>query len=213
MRCYNKIVPLIFLALGIFILMQIFLPIVSYEVWEFSLKNSNQLLVTPQAPKTQVLGISIENKDNFPTIVSFLKRESKAPFQRFNLSVPKINLEATVLVDSNDFSKELAHLPGSALPGEKGNVFISGHSAGGFLLNKRQEDYFAKLPNIKTGNEIIVTAQGSVFKYQVIELKITSSDDLSVIYPKDDMGRYISLMTCVPPGINSKRLVITGKMI
>lgn len=213
MRVCRKIVPLIFLAFGIFVLMQVFLPIISYEVWEFSLRNSDQLLVTPQAPKTQVLGISIENKDNFPAIISSLRRESKAPYSQFNLSIPKINLEAQVLVDSNDFSINLAHLPGSSLPGEKGNVFISGHSAGGFLFSKRQKDYFAKLPDIKKGDEILVNAGGANFKYQVVEFKIVSPSDLSVIYPLDNTGRYISLMTCVPPGVNTKRFVVIGKMI
>lgn len=213
MKGCHKIIPLILLAFGIFILMQVFLPVVSYEIWEFTLKKSNQLLVSPQTPKTQVLGVSIENKDNFPAIVSFLKRESKAPFSQFSILIPRIRLEASVLVDSNDFSVNLAHLPGSALPGEKGNVFISGHSAGGFVFSKKQENYFAKLPDIKKGDEVIVTAGGSVFKYKVTGFKIISPDNMSVIYPEDEIGRYVSLMTCVPPGINTKRLVVIGKMI
>ena len=59
----------------------------------------------------------------------------------------------------------------------------------------------------------MINAGGTNFKYKVIELKIVSPNDLSVIYPVDNLGRYISLMTCVPPGINTKRLVVTGKMI
>jgi len=92
-------------------------------------------------------------------------------------------------------------------------LFISGHSATGFLFGNKQKAYFAKLPDIKKGDEILVYAGGTNFKYKVIELKIVSPNDLSVIYPVDNLGRYISLMTCVPPGINTKRLVVTGKMI
>ncbi len=211
----TKLVSLAFLALGIFALMQVILPIASYQIWELSLKYSNQLLVSPRAPQTQVLGISIENKDNFPAIVSSLRRESQPPFAQFSLSIPKIGLkEVPVLVDSNDFSSTLAHLPGSALPGEKGNAFITGHSAGNFLFSKtQQEAYFAKLPDVKKGDEIIVAAAGIQFKYRVVELRIVSPTDLSVIYPLDETGRYISLMTCVPPGINLKRLIVIGKMI
>lgn len=208
-----KIVPLTFLGIGIFLLMQIALPIASYKLWEITLKYSNELLVSPQS-QTQILGVSIKNDDNFPAILSVLKRDTKPPFTRFGLSIKKIGLEGVpVLVDSNDFSQSLAQLPGSALPGEKGNLFVSGHSAAGFLFSKKQEDYFAKLPEVKKGDEILVNAGGSNFRYKVVELKIVSPNDLSVIYPLDSMGRYISLMTCVPPGINTKRLVVTGKMI
>lgn len=208
-----KVVPLLFLAIGIFLLMQILLPLASYQIWEMTLKYSNRLLISPQS-QSQVLGVSIENRDNFPAIYSILKRDIKPNFSQFNLSINKIGLEdVPVLVDSNDFSQSLAQLPGSALPGEKGNLFITGHSATGFLFNNKQKAYFAKLPDIKKGDEILINAGGTNFKYKVIELKIVSPNDLSVIYPVDNLGRYISLMTCVPPGINTKRLVVTGKMI
>lgn len=209
----GRLTALTFLSLGTFALMQVFLPVASYQVWELALRYSNQLLISPQSSQSQVLGISIETKDSFPAIVSELRRGRVAPFTQFSLSIPKINLEEIpVLVDSNDFSKTLAHLPGSALPGEKGNLFITGHSASGFLF-KKQEDYFAKLPSIKKGDEIIAAVGGSKFKYTVIELKIVSPTDLSVINPADASGRYISLNTCVPPGINTKRLIVIGKII
>lgn len=208
-----KFIPLIFLALGVFILMQILLPLASYKMWELTLKYSNQLLISPQS-QTQILGVSIENHDNFPAIYSVLKRDTKPTFAEFSLSIKKIGLgNVPVLVDSNDFSKSLAQLPGSALPGEKGNLFISGHSAAAFLFSKNQEAYFAKLPDIEKGDEIEISVGGTSFKYQVTQLKIVSPNDLSVIYPAEDLGRYITLMTCVPPGINTKRLVVTGKMI
>lgn len=208
-----KVVPLLFLAIGIFLLMQILLPLASYQIWEMTLIYSNQLLISPQS-QSQVLGVSIENRDNFPAIYSILKRDTKPNFSQFNLSINRIGLkDVPVLVDSNDFSQSLAQLPGSALPGEKGNLFITGHSATGFLFNNKQKAYFAKLPDIKKGDEILINAGGTNFKYKVIELKIVSPNDLSVIYPVENLGRYISLMTCVPPGINTKRLVVTGKMI
>ena len=34
-----------------------------------------------------------------------------------------------------------------------------------------------------------------------------------VLNPPDNKGRYITLMTCYPPGLNFKRLIVLGKMI
>jgi len=92
--------------------------------------GNNQILISPQKSDEQVLGISVQNKDNFPAFVSNLTRETRPNYSQFQISIPRLNIEnSPVYVDSNDLSKGLAQLPGSALPGEKGNVFISGHSA------------------------------------------------------------------------------------
>lgn len=206
-----KVISLGFLSVGIFVLMQVMLPIVSFQIWEIGQKYNNKVLSSPKFNQNQILGVSIQTKDNFPAFVSTQKRGS-LPYFEFSLTVPKIDLwETSVYVDSNDLSRGLIHLPGSALPGERGNIFISGHSAISRFFSKGA--YFAKLPDVKKGDRIEVLANGAKFSYQVIEIKIVSPTDISVIVPPDDKGRYITLMTCIPPGLNFKRLVVLGKMI
>lgn len=209
-----KAIPLAFLSMGIFLLMQVIMPIISYKIWLLGQNYSNQLLISPKQTKdAQVLGVSIQNSDNFPAIVSTLRRESKSIYSEFLLSVPALKIEkAQVFVDSNELSKGLVHLPGSALPGEKGNVFVSGHSALSKFLSLNKA-LFANLTDLKKGDEITVEAGGAKFKYQVTSLKVVNSSDISVINAPEGQGRYISLMTCVPPGLNFKRLVVLGKMI
>jgi LPXTG-site transpeptidase (sortase) family protein len=77
---------------------------------------------------------------------------------------------------------------------------------------KGSKAFFAKLPEVKKGDDIIVDALGQRYNYKVVELKIVDPKDISVIYPPDSNGRYISLMTCVPPGFNTKRLVVVAKL-
>lgn len=209
----TKVIPIGFLFIGIFLLMQVFMPVVSFQLWELGQKYSNSSLISPLGQDSQVLGISIQNKDNFSAFFSTLTRETQANYVKFNVSIPKLKIDnAQVSVDSNDLSQGLAHLPGSALPGEKGNMFISGHSA---LSNffKGQSAIFSNLQDIQKGDEIDVEAAGIKYKYQITELKVVDPKDLSVLKAPDEMGRYISLMTCVPPGLNFKRLVVLGKMI
>ena len=208
-----RVVSLGFLSIGIFILIQVILPIASFQIWSIGQKLNNQVLISPIKSKKGVLGISVQNRSNFPAFVSDLIRETKSNYSEFQLSVPKLKIEGeTVYVDSNDLSKGLSQLPGSALPGEKGNVFISGHSA----LNRffpGQKAIFARLMDLKKGDEIVVGAGSTKFVYRVAEIKVVDPSDLSVIPAPDEQGRYISLMTCVPPGLNFKRLVVLGKMI
>lgn len=206
-----KIIPLGFLSIGVFLLMQVVLPIVSFQIWWFAQNHKNIPLVNPQS--SHVLGISIQSKDNFPAIVSTLKRDTHPNYSQFGLTIPKLKIyNTTVLVDSNDLSKSLAHLPGSTLPGEKGNVFVSGHSALSPLFSF-QKALFANLTDLKKGDELNIEASGTKFKYEVLDLKVVDPTDLSIINPPEELGRYISLMTCVPPGLNFKRLVVLGKML
>lgn len=209
-----KFISLGFLAVGVFVLMQVFLPILSFQLWEIGQNYGNSRLITPHTSNnTQILGVSIEQKDNFSTFISSIKRETKPNYDQFQLSVPKLNISQTIVgVDSNDLSKYLAHLPGSALPGEKGNVFISGHSALSQFFSMKKA-VFANLPSLKKGDQIEVLAAGAKFSYFVLELKIVDPKDLSVINPPDSSGRYLTLMTCVPPGLNTKRLTVLAKMI
>lgn len=210
----GKLISLGFLSIGIFVLIQVILPVVSFQIWLVGQKYNNQVLISPNQPMGgQVLGVSVKNKDNFPTFVSNLTRETKPNYSQFQLSIPRLKIEeTTVYVDSNDLSKGLIQLPGSALPGEKGNVFISGHSALRPLLIFKSA-VFAKLMDLKKGDRIFVEAGEVKFEYLVTELKVVDPNDLSVIPPPDILGRYITLMTCVPPGLNFKRLIVLGKML
>ncbi|OGE62540.1 hypothetical protein A3J19_05190 [Candidatus Daviesbacteria bacterium RIFCSPLOWO2_02_FULL_41_8] len=207
-----RVVALGFLSIGVFLLLQTILPVISFQFWQIGQKLDSQKLISPSQSGGQVLGISVQNKDNFSGFISNLKRETNPPYNQFHLSVPKLKIDETVYVDSNDLSKGLVHLPGSALPGEKGNIFISGHSS----LNRftpGQRAIFVKLTDLKKEDEILVKAGGVNFKYRVTEIKVVAPDNLSVIPAPDETGRYISLMTCVPPGFTYKRLVVLGKLI
>lgn len=214
MIAVSKLIPLFLLSLGIFFLLQVALPVVSFKFWELN-QDSQGFLISPKPPSSQnVLGVSIKNQNNFPSFISSLKREVIPPYQEFSLSVSSIKIDKiAVAVDSNDLSKGLVQLPGSALPGERGNVFVSGHSSLNGLFSLLKSAPFARLTEIKKGDKIELLASGTKFVYQVVELKSVDPTDLSVIEPPDSDGRYISLMTCVPPGLNFKRLIVLGKMI
>lgn len=210
----KKIIPLLFLISGLFVLVQVNLPLIEYKFWELAQIKNGLPLVSPQGGSKDVLGVSIKTEDNFPAFVSNSKRETPALYSQFSISIPSIDInEEAVFVDSNDLSKGLIHLPGSALPGEKGNAFISGHSALPQLAPPGTKIIFSKLQKLKNDDSIILSASGSKFVYKVVSIKIIRPTDTSVILPPDSIGRYVTLMTCVPPGLNTKRLIILAKLI
>lgn len=208
-----KIASLLSLGIGVFALVQIIMPIASFKLWEISLNRQNIELISPDPNSTAVLGVSIESRNSFPAIVSSNSRAA-IPYPEFKLSIPSLKLEdLKVVVETNNFDQNLAHLPGSALPGERGNVFITGHSSLPQLF--RQGNYkaiFAHLPEIKKGDEIQVSAGGQNFTYVVKSLRIVDPKETWVINPPDNQGRYLTLMTCVPPGLYLKRLVVLAEL-
>lgn len=222
----KKVISLLSLGLGIFLLVQVFMPFLYFKLWEITSYNQNIALISPNPESSSIQGVSVENvENNFPAFISKNLRQTPAIFQEFTLSITSIKVEnAKVLVDTNSFEKNLAHLPGSALPGEKGNMFITGHSSlpqffkpGNYnneaVSSSAYKAIFANLPNVKKGEKIIIEYGGQKFEYIIQGLKVVDPKELWVINPPDNEGRYLSLMTCVPPGLTLKRLIVLAKLM
>lgn len=209
-----RVGSLLFLGLGIFILIQVIMPFAAFKFWEITAFSQDSILVDPHPGDQNVLGVSVENRDSFPAFISSNVRSSAASYQQFKLFIPKIDLDwGKVVVDTNDFENNLAHLPGSALPGEKGNVFITGHST--FTPLYKVGNYkaiFSHLSELKRGDEIDLEALGQRFVYIVEGMKIVDPKDVSVVEPPNNTGRFLTLMTCVPPGFYTKRLIVLARL-
>lgn len=214
---FIKGLSLLFLGLGIFVLMQVVSPFIAFKAFELLAFDQNSLLADPHLSNGEVnggvLGVSIENVGDFPAFISRNGNVKQPLYKEFKLSVPSISLENVIVaVNSNDFDNMPAHLPGTALPGEKGNVFITGHSSLPQNIAVNHKAFFVNLPNVKKGDSIYVDVLGQRFTYEVLGLRIVDPKDISVIDPPDNRGRYLSLMTCVPPGFNTKRLIVFAKL-
>lgn len=185
----------------------------------FPMEDRYMRPVTGDVLGVSVIGPSVANvhvvrtADGFPAFVTDAHIPVLAP-PTFTLDVPSLGLtDAVVGTNSQEFEKQLGHFPGSGLPGEKGNVFISGHSVLPQFFNpKDYKTIFSTLPSVKLGEEISLTMNGLRYTYTVIKKVVVDPNDVSVLLPPDPTGTFVSLMTCVPPGLNLKRLVVIGRL-
>lgn len=215
---FFKGLSLFLLGAGVFVLMQVATPFLAFQIWELTSYDKSQLLVDPSpvilggnAINGDILGVSVGNINNFPAFIT--SNSMFAPYPEFRLSIKRLNLnDIKVKVASNDFEYNLGHLPGTALPGERGNVFITGHSSLPFAPGNKRIPFFANLPNIKKGDDVFIDALGQRFNYVVMGMKIVDPKDMTVVAPPDKEGRYLTLMTCVPPGFNTKRLIVLARL-
>lgn len=134
-----------------------------------------------------------------------------------HLVIPKIGVDSPVLWNVsaqntlNALEKGVAHYQNTALPGETGNVFITGHSSYYLWSGGSYKQIFALLDKLEIGDKIYVNYQNKVYGYEVIDKKTVKPEDLSVLNQGND--KTLTLMTCVPVGTNLNRLIVTAKEI
>lgn len=126
------------------------------------------------------------------------------------ISIPKINVNLPIYhgVEEEVLVNGGGHLPESSLPvgGENTHCILTGHRG---LPNAK---LFTRLDEMETGDLFFLTVCGEKLAYQVSEIDIIHPEDvegLGIQAEKD----LVSLITCTPYGLNTKRLVVTGERI
>src|SRR3990167_2455911 len=231
----KKMVSTSMMVIGIFLLVWVGYPIVSFELTSrvkyaqiVSPVPDNQegiaLTAKPQSPSSEsasesvVQGVTTEVTD---TSVDYTKASNWFPSKPqstantagriYFLSIPKLKIkDAIVKIAGEDLNKTLIHYGGTGLPGEYGTAVIFGHSIlPQFYDPENYKSIFSLLPKLEEGDEIFVKYDGINYRYVVADMRVTSPNDITVLEQRYDSS-YIRLITCVPPGTYWKRLAVTA---
>lgn len=124
-----------------------------------------------------------------------------APVAR--IVIPRIGLDEIVLegVDGTDLNGGPGHVPGTALPGERGNSVISAH----------RDRHFNHFDRLAVG-DTIVTESGSLRSTWVVRATRVIEKDSPALFQTKDAT--LTLTTCWPIryfGPAPERLIITAK--
>jgi sortase A len=117
-----------------------------------------------------------------------------------SLEIPKLSVSQTLYegVTLKTLDNGPGHWPGTALPGQKGNVVIAGHRVS-------RTHPFRDLDQLKKGDEVVLnTAQGR-HVYLVSKVEIVNPDALWII--KQTPAKTATLFACHPKGSTAKRIV------
>lgn len=132
------------------------------------------------------------------------------------IMIPKIGIEAPIMLDVNEDSvlsaleRGVAHIGGTAKPGEMGNTFIVGHSSNYPWAKGDYNHIFSLLDELVNGDIITVYFQNQYRDYKVIEKVIVRPDQVEIANSTDK--EILSLMTCFPVGTTLKRLVVKTEL-
>jgi sortase A len=104
------------------------------------------------------------------------------------LHISKIGLEAPLLegTDALTLNRGVGRVPGTARPGEPGNIGIAGHRDG----------FFRGLKDIGIGDSIDLTTSSGKDHYVVDEIEIVKPNDTHVLEPRPVSS--LTLVTCYP---------------
>ena len=166
---------------------------------------------TFQSEKREEIDYDLVN-NWFPTAPVSPVKPSK--ITHYTLSIPKIRIEnAIVEVGGMKIKENLVHYPGTALPGEFGNVVIFGHSILPVFYNpKNYKSIFSLIPTLKKGERIYIYFDGIEYIYEVFDYKEVKPEEINVLEQRFDQ-QTLSLITCVPPGTYKERGIIRGRLV
>jgi sortase A len=104
------------------------------------------------------------------------------------MEIPRLRLSVMFVegVDAGDLRRAAGHIPGTALPGQTGNIGIAGH----------RDTFFRSLRSVKLGDTITLETTTGEWRYRVVSLRVVKPEDVAVL---DATHRdALTLVTCFP---------------
>lgn len=164
------------------------------------------------SPDSGSVATSIEPVD--PTITQAVSPEPR-------LIIPKLNVDIPVAfgISTNDVDAAMNEgvaqfsIPGAnALPGQIGNLVITGHSAGDIYSSNPYKFIFSGLERLENGDLIYVNYNSVRYTYQMIGRETVEPSNVAALIYETDKPM-LTLITCTPLGTSRYRLLISAEQI
>jgi sortase A len=123
-----------------------------------------------------------------------------------SIAIPKLGLDAAFYdgVLLTTLSKGPGHWPGTAMPGQLGNVVIAGHR----VTHSRP---FRHIDELAVGDPVVFTLEdGTSFTYEVVGSEVVTSDATWIV--NQTRAYTATLFACHPPGSAQERFVVHLKL-
>lgn len=187
-----------------------------FVVLFFLFLQYNRLIFAPimayVSPDTGSVSTSISAVD--PTVTQAVSPDPR-------LIIPKLNIDVPVAFDIplSDVDSAMNHgvaqfsIPGAnALPGQVGNLVLSGHSAGDIYSSNPYKFIFSGLERLEEGDLIYINYESVRYTYQMTKSEVVEPDNVAALIYATKKP-ILTLITCTPLGTSRYRLLITAEQI
>jgi sortase A len=123
-----------------------------------------------------------------------------------NIEIPRLRLSVVVVegIDKTTLRRAVGHIPGTALPGEAGNVGLAGH----------RDTFFRPLKDLRINDEIQFATLKGNFKYEVESLRVVEPGNVEVLAQAGE--NVLTMVTCYPfyyVGPAPKRWIVRARQV
>ncbi len=195
-----------------------FMPLIAglTVILVFLFLQYNRLIFAPimayVSPNSEEVASSIEAVD--PTITQAVSPEPR-------LIIPKLNIDVPVAfgISNSEVDEAMNHgiaqfsVPGAnAMPGQIGNLVLSGHSAGDIYSSNPYKFIFSGLERLTVGDLIYVNYNSVRYTYQMTKSEVVEPSNVAALVYDTDRPM-LTLITCTPLGTSRYRLLISAEQI
>ncbi len=165
------------------------------------------------------LPVAVDNNTANINNVTTLFDQRTSLFAQDSIVIPKINVDAPIIylntTDNTTIIEEIqngvGHYFDTAMPGQNGNTFLTGHSSYYWWSGGKYNQVFANLNKLTEGDLVYIYYQSKKFVYRVNKNFVVQPSQVEILAQTAEPT--ITLMTCTPVGTNLRRLVIQGELI
>lgn len=125
------------------------------------------------------------------------------------LIVPAMGVDAGIIESASQeaLMQGVWHIPGSARPGEDGNIVIAAHR---WLHKPPHPETFYLIDKLKVGDPIFYDFNGTRYEYRVTKTFIVNPDDVEILAQDENK---LTLFTCTPLYSTKQRYVVTAELV
>jgi sortase A len=172
------------------------------DAWVFQRRESSDLDRLQQAQ-------SAASESRPEAQLSTIAKQSAAPVLDGligRIEIPRLLLSSIVCegAESATLRRAVGHIPGTALPGQPGNVALAGH----------RDTFFRSLRDLRIKDEILLSTLKGDFKYEVESLMVVEPENVEVLAPSAE--NVLTLVTCYPfsyIGSAPKRFIARARQV
>ena len=152
----------------------------------------------PPEPAPPALGVRLQK-------VAALPIPTPGPRSPTRIVISAINVDWPIVPGDSweELKQGIGHHIGSANPGERGNLVLSGH-------DDVYGEPFRDLEKLDAGKEVLVYAGASIYRYVIKAKRVIAPNDLSVL--ETSRNPIITLITCTPYRVDTQRLILIGDL-
>ncbi len=117
------------------------------------------------------------------------------------IQIPKLGIDMTMYegIRLSTLDRGPGHWPGTAMPGQIGNVVVAGHRVS-------HSKPFRNVDKLVAGDQVIFDTSNGRFVYTVVSQEIVLPDALNIV--DQTSAKTATLFACHPPGSTTQRIVV-----